>query len=199
MANPLAFLVRAVCVVSHAGLLKARWLYYNARAFAWSRPAPWSTVIYGRLSFSHLPCDVVLGRRCSLGRDVFLSTARDGRIILGDDVSLNSGCLLVASERISIGRNTAIGEYVSIRDQAHNFTPGFGVRGQGFKVAPIEIGEDVWIGRGVFIGPGTRIGASSIVAANSVVHGVFPDGVLLAGAPAKIKRSLVQPLPAAAE
>jgi len=199
MARLIAVLVRAACVVSQAGLLKARWLYYNARAFAWSRPAPWSTIIYGRLGFSHLPCHVVLGRHCSLGRDVFLSTAWDAQITLGDDVSLNSACLLVASEAISIGRNTAIGEYVSIRDQAHNFAPGSGVRGQGFKVAPIDIGENVWIGRGVFIGPGTRIGANSIVAANSVVHGVFPDGVLLAGAPAKVKRILVQSLAAAAE
>ena len=199
MAAALAFIVRGVCVVAHLVLRKTRLVYYNARAFAWWRPAPWSTVIYGRLSFSHLPCRIELGRGCSLGRDVFLSTAREALIAIGDEVTLNTGCIIVASERVSIGRNTAIGEYVSIRDQAHNFAPGYGVRGQGFKVAPIEIGENVWIGRGVFIGPGARIGADSIVAANSVVHGVFPDGVLLAGAPAKVKRRLSLPVPAAAE
>jgi acetyltransferase-like isoleucine patch superfamily enzyme len=108
--------------------------------------------------------------------------------------------LLVACESITIGSNTAIGEYVSIRDQEHRFAPGHGVRGQGFRIAPVTIGENAWIGRGVFIGPGTRIGANSIVAANSVVHGVFPDGVLLAGAPAKIKKTIVPaPTSAAAE
>lgn len=190
--------VRVVCVVLHQLLAKLRLAFYNLRAFAWSRPAPWSTVIYGRLKFSHLPCRVELGRRCGLGDGLFLSTGRDALIVIGDDVSINTGCLLVASERISIGANTAIGEYVSIRDQAHRFVPGRGVRGQGFDIAPVEIGENVWIGRGVFIGPGARIGANSIVAANSVVHGSFPEGVLLAGAPAKVKRILTAPAPARA-
>jgi acetyltransferase-like isoleucine patch superfamily enzyme len=82
----------------------------------------------------------------------------------------------------------AVGEMVSIRDQEHIFIPGQGVRGQGFKVEPVEIGDFTWIGRGVFIGPGTRIGKNCIVAANSVVHGTFPDGVLIAGAPAVVKK-----------
>ena len=195
----LDILGRGLCVLTHWPLRKARLVFYNLRAFAWHRAAPWSTVIHGRLGFAHLPCRVELGRGCSLGRDVFLSTGREALIAIGDDVTLNTGCLVVASERIRIGRNTAIGEYVSIRDQAHNFAPGHGVRGQGFKVAPVEIGDNVWIGRGVFIGPGTRIGADTIVAANSVVHGEFPPGVLLAGAPAKVKRRLTGPELAAAE
>lgn len=187
----MAIVIRAVCIALHRVLTLYRLIYYNLRAFIWHRAAPWSTIIFGRLTFSHLPCRVSLGRRCRLGDGVFLSTARDALISLGDDVSINAGCLLVASQAVTIGSNTAIGEYVSIRDQAHCFAPGEGVRGQGFTVAPVEIGENVWIGRGVFIGPGTRIGADSIVAANSVVHGVFPAGVLLAGAPAKIKRSTI--------
>ena len=181
--------IGGICVILHLLIKQQRLLYYNLRAFIWHRPAPWSTTIYGRLKFSHLPCRVSIGQRCGLGDGLFLSTGRTASITIGDDVSINTGCLLVASERITIGANTAIGEYVSIRDQAHRFAPGHGVRGQGFDIAPIEIGENVWIGRGVFIGPGTRIGANSIVAANSVVHGVFPDGVLIAGAPAKVKRS----------
>jgi carbonic anhydrase/acetyltransferase-like protein (isoleucine patch superfamily) len=191
-------LIRAFCVVSHWGLKRARVLYYNLRAFGWHKAAPWDTTIYGGLQFAHLPCPMEMGRGCSLGHGVFIGVGRGALITLGDDVSVNTGCHLVASESIRIGSHTAIGEYVSIRDQAHNFRVGCGVRGQGFKVEPVEIGENVWIGRGVFIGPGTRIGANSIVAANSVVHGVFPDGVLIAGAPAKVKRNLDAPSPQAA-
>ncbi|MEP5151427.1 acyltransferase, partial [Planktotalea sp.] len=91
---------------------------------------------------------------------------------------------------IKIGDRVAIGEQVSIRDQQHIHTIGKGVRDQGFEVAPVMIGANTWIGRGVFIGPGTRIGKDCIVAANSVVHGEFPDGVLIAGAPAKVRKSL---------
>jgi acetyltransferase-like isoleucine patch superfamily enzyme len=194
--GPVAFLIRAICVVAHVAVKKLRLIKYQLRAFMWHRPAPWSTSINGRLRFAHLPCRLEIGKNVVLGGEgTYLSTGRDGTIVLGDGVSINRGCVLVASKGITIGKNTAIGEYVSIRDQAHIFVPGKGVRGQGFKVAPVEIGENVWIGRGVFIGPGTRISSDSIVAANSVVHGQFPPGVLLAGAPAVVKKVLVPTQP----
>jgi acetyltransferase-like isoleucine patch superfamily enzyme len=134
---------------------------------------------------------VVIGERCMIGHDVYFQTGRTSEIAVGDDSSLNTGCHLVASERISIGRNVAIGEYVSIRDQEHRFAPDSGVRGKGFKVSPVRIEDNVWIGRGVYIGPGTHIRAGSIVGANSVVSGDFPPNVLIAGAPATIRRSIL--------
>ncbi|AOZ70690.1 hypothetical protein LPB142_16235 [Rhodobacter xanthinilyticus] len=167
-----------------------RLLRYQITVFVWHRPVPASTRIYGRLSLAYVPCRLSLGPRCSLGDGVTLNIGREARIELGADVALNSGCTLVASDCIRIGDRVAIGEYVSIRDQQHHFRAGHGVLGQGYKIAPVEIGENTWIGRGVFIGPGTRIGANCIVGANSVVHGSFPDGVLIAGAPARIRRNL---------
>ena len=134
---------------------------------------------------------VRIGCDCMIGHDVFFQTGRASHITIGDAVSLNSGDHLVASEAITIGDNVAIGEYVSIRDQEHRFTPGTGVRGQGFSIAPVAIGNNVWIGRGAYIGPGTQIGDGSIVAANSVVRGVFPPNVLIAGAPATVRRRIL--------
>ena len=61
---------------------------------------------------------------------------------------------------------------------------------QGYNVAPVEIGDNVWIGRGAYIGPGSKIGANSIVGANSLVRGTFPEGVLIAGTPAVVKKCL---------
>ncbi len=149
-----------------------------------------STVLNGRLSVPFLPLRMRMGPRCNLGEYLYLSTSRTAEIILGDSVLVNRGCTIVASQSIRIGSGAQIGEFVSIRDQQHKFVVGHGVIGQGFKVSPIQIGENVWIGRGSFIGPGTNIGNDTIIAANSVVHGIFPAGVLLAGAPAKIKRVL---------
>lgn len=135
--------------------------------------------------------NVTIGREAMIGHDVFFQTGRSSRIEIGDRVSLNTGCHLVAAEAITVGDNVAVGEYVSIRDQEHRFTPATGVRGQGFAVAPIVIGDNVWIGRGAYVGPGSRIGAGSIVAANSVVRGVFPPAVLIAGAPATVRRRIL--------
>ena len=126
-----------------------------------------------------------------IGHDVQFQTGRTSKIAIGDNVSLNTGCHLVASESILIGDNVAIGEYVSIRDQEHKHTPGTGVRGQGFVIKPIIIEENCWIGRGVYIGPGTIIRRGSIVGANSVVRGEFPEASLIAGTPARERRSLL--------
>ncbi len=183
-------LIRTWCVAGHHILLCSRWLYYNCRAFGWYRVAPFSTKIYGRLEFAHLPIRLRMGTKCSFGRGVYLSTSRSAEIVLGEEVTFNTGCLIVASDRIEIGDRVAIGEYVSIRDQVHRFSPGQGVRGQGFDIRAVVIGENTWIGRGVFIGPGTKIGSDCIIGANSVVHGEFPSGVLIAGSPARIKKEI---------
>lgn len=181
-------IVRVVSRVLDIAGYKLRWLYYTLTLFLWHRPVPWSTTIYGKIRRLHLPVRITMGKRCRLGDDVYLATSHTSDIVIGDDVNINLGCVLVAVERITIGSNTSIAEYVSIRDQAHRFEPGSGVRGQGFTSAPVEIGENVWIGRGVFIGPGTVIGPNSIVGANAVVHGVFPPNALIVGAPAKVKK-----------
>lgn len=135
--------------------------------------------------------NVDIGDDCMIGDSVYFQTGRSSRIEIGNDCSINTGCHLVASSHIVLGDNVAVGEYVSIRDQVHNFAVGHGVRDQGFEVAAVSIGKNVWIGRGVFIGPGTSIGDNSIIGANSVVHGVFPPGVLIAGTPAMVKKSLL--------
>jgi len=173
-------------------IMALRWAWYNLRVFIWHRPAPRGTRFYGPIQFSHLPCRIELGRGCVLGENLLLAPGRDGMIALGDESTINRGSVLVASERITIGKRVAIAEYVSIRDQEHVHIPGKGVREQGFTVAPVEIGDFSWIGRNSYLGPGTKIGRSCIVGANSVVRGEFPDGVLIAGAPAKIKRHLSQ-------
>lgn len=131
-----------------------------------------------------------LGAHCMIGEGVFFQTGRASRIEVGDEVSLNTGCHVVAAKGICIGSGTAVGEYVSIRDQDHRFTPSTGVRNQGFDSAPIKIGENCWIGRGVHIGPGTLIGSGCIVAANSVVRGRFGPSLLIAGAPATVRRRI---------
>ncbi|WP_052768985.1 acyltransferase [Aurantiacibacter marinus] len=186
----MSFLLRALSIVLQKLIMALRWTWYNLRVFIWHRPAPVGTRFYGPIQFSHLPCRIELGRDCVLGEHLLLAPGRNATIVLGDGSSINRGSVLVASERITIGKRVAIAEYVSIRDQEHIHVPGIGVRDQGFTVAPVEIGDFSWIGRNSYLGPGTKIGRNCIVGANSVVRGEFPDGVLIAGAPAKIKKYL---------
>jgi acetyltransferase-like isoleucine patch superfamily enzyme len=139
--------------------------------------------------------NVYIGDDCMIGDSAFFHTGRLSHITIGNNCSINSGCHLVASQSIVIGNNVAIAEYVSIRDQEHMFCVETGVRGQGFYVSPITIGDNVWIGRGVYIGPGVTIAPGSIIGANSVVRpGIYPAGVLIAGAPAMVKKRLRGPI-----
>ncbi|RFB04499.1 acyltransferase [Parvularcula marina] len=187
----LAVPVRAVSHILHRIAVTLRLVWYNLTCFVFFRPLPFSTTIYGRIRLLHRPCRLKIGRNCRIGDDTYFATSLTSTIEWGDDVTVNMGCVFVAIDSIRIGKNTAIAEYVSFRDQAHEMAEGRGVRGQGYKSGPIEVGENVWIGRGAYIGAGTQIGNDCVVGANSVVHGTFPPGVLIAGAPARVRKVLI--------
>jgi maltose O-acetyltransferase len=54
------------------------------------------------------------------------------------------------------------------------------------RIAPVEIGERVFVGAGATILPGTRIGDESIIAAGAVVSGEIPAGSIDAGHPGQV-------------
>ncbi len=54
------------------------------------------------------------------------------------------------------------------------------------EARPTVIGDNVFIGMNATILMGTHIGNNSIVGAGAVVSGFFPDGVVIAGNPAKV-------------
>lgn len=78
--------------------------------------------------------------------------------------------------------------------------------GRRYRYSPIEIGNDVFIGIGAIIMPGVRIGNRVIVGAGSVVTKSVPDGLIVAGNPAKViasfdmyKETGLRELPSAAD
>ena len=182
--------IRVVSHLLHWIAHRLRWIKANLTTFIWYRPLPWSTTVYGRVLVLHRPVRLRIGSNCRIGDSCYFATSLQSAIEWGDNVTVNVGCVFVAMQGITIGKNTAIAEYVSIRDQAHRVAVGTGVRGQGYDCFPVKIGSGVWIGRGVYIGAGTSIGDNCVIGANSVVHGDFPPNSLIAGAPAKVKRTL---------
>ena len=53
------------------------------------------------------------------------------------------------------------------------------------KLAPVVIGNNVYIGMGAYIMPGVTIGSNVVIGANSVVTKNIPDGVVAVGVPCK--------------
>lgn len=145
------------------------------------------TKIYGTLRFESAHGNISIGKKCLLKQGVFFAASKNARIKIGDKVSLQTGTHLVAVYGIEIGNCCRIAEYVSIRDQNHNYedinTP---IMEQGFVGSPVVLEENVWVGRGAIIMPGVRLGEGCIVAANSVVNKSFPPNSIIGGIPAKL-------------
>ena len=93
---------------------------------------------------------------------------------------------------ISIGNNVLIGAQSYITSCTHNYDKrDFIIQNQGFKGAPVKIGNDVWIGCKVVVLPGVTIGNGVVIGAGSVVTKNIPDYEVWGGVPArKIKSRL---------
>ena len=103
---------------------------------------------------------------------------------LGDDVFLNTGCVILDSAPVQIGDGTMCGPGVHIYCATHH--SDIAKRRAGIENArPVTIGENVWLGGGAIILPGITIGDGAIVGAGSVVtRDVAAEG-RVAGNPAR--------------
>jgi acetyltransferase-like isoleucine patch superfamily enzyme len=128
-----------------------------------------------------------LGERVTLRRGVVL--AGNGRLHIGSGTTINDGCQISAFDEIHIGANCMFAPRVCVLDIDHRFdTRTQSLREQGYRTAPVHIGDDVWLGVNVVVLRGVRIGRGAIVAANSVVTRDVADFAIVAGAPARLLR-----------
>lgn len=115
----------------------------------------------------------------------------DARVEIGDRVEINNNAMLKSEgPGIRIGRDGLFGAHVEIYDSDfHELDPR---RRQGGhpRMAPVDIGENVFVGMGVRILKGVTVGADSVIGAGSVVTSSIPAGVVAAGNPARIVREL---------
>lgn len=126
----------------------------------------------------------------ALNHPLKLSTLRPGaRISIGQSSGISGGNI-IAAQSVSIGEEVLMGANVTIFDTDFHPIAATNRRHsddqEKIGVAPVVIGNNVFIGTGSIILKGSQIGDDSVVGAGSVVHGTFPPGVIIAGNPAKI-------------
>ena len=110
-------------------------------------------------------------------------------ISVGSDTFVNYGAIILDVAPVVVGEHVQIGTAVQLLTADHPRDPE--LRRSGAEMAlPIAIEDNAWIGSGAIVCPGVTIGADSIVGAGSVVTRAVPAGVLAAGNPCRVIRSL---------
>ncbi|MCW2285936.1 acetyltransferase-like isoleucine patch superfamily enzyme [Rhodoblastus acidophilus] len=107
----------------------------------------------------------------------------EGRLQIGEDVTIASGSSIEATHSVTLGRGCQIGMYCKILDTNwHSLRQ----RDQVPRPVPIEVGENVVLEDHVILLPGARIGDNVTVRAHSVVSRAIPCDVVVSGYPARI-------------
>jgi acetyltransferase-like isoleucine patch superfamily enzyme len=101
----------------------------------------------------------------------------EGKLIIGENVSIARNVLLDFSGTLTIKENALISEEVLIYTHDHGRNPRSAPR-----AAPLTIGENAWIGARSIIMPSVgHIGKNAIVAAGSTVTKDIPDKHIFIG------------------
>ena len=119
-----------------------------------------------------------------------------GRIVIGRNVALSRRVEIDYSGEVRIDDYVMFSEEVRVYSHHHpvdgdpNVMLYYRVK-SGFTPGRIHFKRSCWIGSRAMIMPGVKtIGENSIVAAGSIVTKDVPDGVVVAGIPARVIRRL---------
>jgi maltose O-acetyltransferase len=112
-----------------------------------------------------------------------------GAISIGAGTFVNFDVVMLDVCAIGIGERCQIGPRVQLLTPAHPIDPE--ARRAGWEYgAPITLSDNVWLGGGAIVCPGVTIGRDTVVGAGAVVTGDLPAGVVAAGVPARVLRSI---------
>jgi acetyltransferase-like isoleucine patch superfamily enzyme len=119
------------------------------------------------------------------------------RIRIGDHVRIGRHAMITAIEDVEIGEGCLLSEQVFISDHAHGALPGHVPPTRQPLVArgPVRIGRHCFNGIRACIMGGVTLGDYCVVGANAVVTQSFPAGSVIAGAPARLLKTLEMPQP----
>jgi acetyltransferase-like isoleucine patch superfamily enzyme len=119
-----------------------------------------------------------------LGPRVYIGNG--AKIHVGNRSAVNAWSRIEAADDIYIGDHVNIGPQVIILTSDHNFRRRDQlIQQQGFSLAPVRIGRDVYVGARAIIRKGVTIHDGAVVAAAAVVTRDVPEYTIVAGAPAR--------------
>lgn len=138
------------------------------------------------------PYNVQRPFHCTYGKNIFV----------GKNFYSNFNCTILDQAKVTIGDNCMLGPNVTIattrhplvaeerrgRFHANSFAPG--KLADLELVAPVTIGNDVWIASGSTICAGVTIGDGAVIGAGSLVTSDIPANTLAYGVPCRVIREI---------
>jgi virginiamycin A acetyltransferase len=132
--------------------------------------------------------DSVVGTRIVVGAAVVIDAfvkvkpaGGRGDVVIGQNTTINSGCVLYTGNGIAIGANCAIAANCTFAPTNHEFRRrDVPIRQQGFRPSKggIVVGDDVWIGANCVILDGAVVASGCVIGAGSIVRGTLdPYGI----------------------
>ncbi|EER46975.1 exopolysaccharide biosynthesis protein, acetyltransferase [Actinobacillus minor NM305] len=118
---------------------------------------------------------VSYGENSELRDFVTILVSNNAKLLIGNNVFINSYSSINCLQEIEIGDHTLIGEGVRMYDHNHKYDQEK-IEGNIFYMAPIKIGKHCWIGSNVVILKGVTIGDHCVIGAGCVVHKDIPAG-----------------------
>jgi acetyltransferase-like isoleucine patch superfamily enzyme len=115
-----------------------------------------------------------INRRCKF-------TGPFRNLTIGDHSIIGSNAMLDFRDKISIGNNVNIGDYLKIYTMEHDIDD----QEFGATRGPVNIEDWVYIGAGVTILPGVNVGEGAVVATGAVVTKDVPAWTMVGGVPAR--------------
>lgn len=109
-------------------------------------------------------------------------------IEIGRDSIIGEGAVLDGRDKLLIGNHVDIASEVMIYNSQHD------IDSEDFHaiLAPVVIGDYVFIGPRVIILPGVKVGDGAVVAAGAVVNKEIPSYTIVGGVPAQVIRERKQ-------
>ena len=183
-------------------LYAQKWRWYERNALPWNRArihlhmlraqAFIRFPVYGNVLESLDAGRLAIGEQTLLEPGCWITIADDARVTIGSGCFLNLQTMIAAHDEVTIGDHTMFANHCFVSDASHRYDdPSTPVTWQGFtSKGPTRIGSNCWFGVGCVVTSGVTIGDRCVIGANSVVTGDIPDGVIAAGAPAKVIREI---------
>jgi tetrahydrodipicolinate N-acetyltransferase len=129
---------------------------------------------------ARLRCDGVV----SLQRGIRV-VVDGGTLAIGHGTNVNGlGTRILCAQEVTIGAHCTLSWDVQVLDNDFHTLTVDGVEQP--SVAPVRIGDRVWVGTRAVVLKGVTIGDGAVVAAGAVVTRDVPAGAVVAGVPARV-------------